>query len=67
MKVTVKVIDNIGYIKEGAIGRGFGAWSRAARIRDELKLVDFPKSLPVNQWRNLTAGRIEDVVLGSKK
>ncbi len=66
MKVTVKIIDNIGYIKEGAIGRGFGSWSRAARIRDQLQLLDLPKSIPVDQWRNLTAFRIEDVILGNK-
>ncbi len=67
MKVTVKIIDNVGYIKEGSIGVGFGSWSRAARIRDQLKLSGFPKSLPIDQWRNLTAGRIEDVVLGRPK
>ncbi len=65
MKITVKIIDNIGYIKKGSIGVGFGAWSRAARIRDTLKLVDFPKSLEEEQWRALTAHRIEDVILGS--
>jgi len=67
MKVTVKIIDNIGYIKEGSIGVGMGAWSRAARVRDQLGLSDFPKSLPLTQWRNLTAGRIEDIVFGSRK
>ena len=66
MKVTVKIIDNIGYIKAGSIGVGMGSWSRAARIRDELGLSDFPKSLPVDQWRMLTAGKIEDVTLGRK-
>ena len=67
MTVTVKIIDDIGYIKQGSIGVGFGSWSRAARIRDQLKLVDLPRSLPIDQWRNLTAGRIEDVTLGSTK
>ena len=67
MKVTVKIIDNIGYIKNGAIGIGFGAWSRAARIRDNLKLDGMPKSLPVEEWRNLTAHRIEDIIIGSKR
>ena len=67
MKVTVKIIDNIGYIKEGSIGVGMGAWSRAARVRDQLGLSDFPKSLPLTQWRNLTAGRIEDIIFGSRK
>jgi len=67
MKVTVKIIDNLGYIKSGSIGVGFGAWSRAARIRDSLKLSDFPKVLPENQWRQLNAHRIEDVVIGRSK
>ncbi len=58
---TVKIIDNVGYIKKGSIGRGFGAWSRAAKIRDELKLTDMPVSIPEDQWRSLTADRIEDV------
>ena len=66
MKVTVKIIDNTGYIKEGSIGVGFGAWSRAARIRDNLKLSGFPRSLPITQWRNITAERIEDVILGDQ-
>ncbi len=61
MKVTVKIIDNIGYIKKGAIGRGFGAWSRAAKIRDTLKLSRMPVSLPEEQWRRLTAERFADV------
>ncbi len=67
MKVTVKIIDNIGYIKEGSIGVGFGSWSRAARIRDSLKLDGMPKTLKLQDWRNLTAHRIEDVVIGSKR
>ncbi len=67
MTVTVKIIDNIGYIKAGSIGVGMGSWSRAARIRDQLELSALPKSLPVDQWRNLTAGKIEDVVLGGRK
>ena len=66
MTVTVKIIDNIGYIKKGAIGAGFGAWSRAARIRDRLELSDMPRSLPEHQWRQLTASRIEDVSIGPK-
>jgi len=61
MKVTVKIINNIGYIKKGSIGIGFSAWSRAAKIRDCLTLTDFPTSLPEDQWRSLTADRIEDV------
>ena len=64
MKVTVKIINNIGYIKEGSIGVGFGSWSRAARIRDQLKLSGFPKSLPIDEWRNITAEKIEDDILG---
>ena len=58
---TVKIIDGVGYVKKGSIGRGFGAWSRAAKIRDKLKLSRMPISLPEEQWRNLTADRIEDV------
>jgi hypothetical protein len=61
VKVTVKIINNIGYIKLGSIGVGFGSLSRAAKIRDSLKLADFPTSLPEDQWRSLTAYRIEDV------
>ena len=63
MTVTVKIIEKKGYIKRGAIGVGFGAWSRAARIRNALQLKDLPTSLPEEEWRNLTAERIEDVVL----
>ena len=58
---TVKIIDNVGYIKKDSIGRGFGAWSRAAKIRDTLKLSGMPVSLPEEDWRRLTADRIEDV------
>ena len=58
---TVKIINDIGYIKKGSIGRGFGAWSRGAKIRDVLKLSSMPVSLPEEDWRRLTADRIEDV------
>ncbi len=58
---TVKIINNIGYIKKGSIGAGFGAWSRAAKIRDKLNLSRMPISLPEDQWRALTADKIEDV------
>ena len=58
---TVKIINNVGYIKKDSIGRGFGAWSRGAKIRDTLKLSGMPVSLPEDQWRSLTADRIEDV------
>mgnify|MGYP000146159555 CR=1 FL=1 len=58
---TVKIINDIGYIKKDSIGRGFGAWSRAAKIRDTLKLSGMPVSLPEEDWRRLTADRIEDV------
>ena len=64
MNFTVKIIKeglkDIGYIKKGSIGVGFGAWSRAAAIRDNLKLAGFPKSLPEDEWRNLNADRIEE-------
>jgi hypothetical protein len=34
MKVDVKIIAGVGYIKKGTLGVGFGAWARAAKIRD---------------------------------
>ena len=58
---TVKIINGVGYIKKDSIGIGFGAWSRAAKIRDKLKLSGMPISLPEEQWHSLTADRIEDV------
>ena len=67
MTVTVKIIDNVGYIKAGSIGVGMGSWSRAARIRDQLELSGLPRSIPVEEWRNLTTGQIEDVSLGSQR
>ena len=60
---TVKIIDDKGYIKKGAIGVGFGAWSRAARIRNALKLSEMPISLPEEEWQALTAHRMEDITL----
>ena len=67
MTITVKIIENIGYVKKGSFGVGFGAWSRAARIRDHLQLSDLPRSVSEEHWRSLTAHRIEDVAVGSQK
>jgi hypothetical protein len=67
MTVTVKIIENVGYIKKGSLGAGFGAWSRAARIRDKLNLNDLPRSVTEDHWRSMTAQRIEDVSLGSQR
>ena len=61
--VTVKIIDNKGYIKRGAVGVGFGAWSRSGRIKKALALPQLPTSLPIEEWRALTADRMEDVIL----
>ena len=61
--VTVKIIDSKGYIKRGAVGVGFGAWSRSGRIKKALNLAGLPTSLPIEEWRALTAHRIEDVIL----
>ena len=65
MTVVVKIIDNKGYIARGAIGVGFGAWSRAARIRNALQLTELPVSVPPEEWQKLTAERLEEVRLSS--
>jgi len=61
MKVTVKIVGDKGYIEKGVIGVGFGAWGRAGSIKVQLGLPDFPKSLPQEEWRNITADKIVDV------
>lgn len=52
--VAVKIIDGVGYIKKGSIGIGFGAWGRAASIKKQLGLADYPKSVEEQEWQKLT-------------
>lgn len=61
MLVTVKIVGDKGYIKKGVIGVGFTAWGRAGSMKVQLGLPDYPKSLPEEEWRNITADRIVDV------
>jgi hypothetical protein len=61
MKVDVKIIAGEGYIKKGTLGVGFGAWARAAKIRDQLGLGGFPKSVSAEDWRGLNADKIRIV------
>ena len=57
--VSVKVIDNKGFIQQGSIGIGFGAWSRAASIRDQIGLSDVPQSVTKREWDNLNGAIVE--------
>lgn len=57
--VSVKVIDNKGFIKQGSIGIGFGAWGRAASIRDQIGLSDVPQSVPKKEWDTLNGTIVE--------
>ena len=57
--MQIKIVDNIGYIQKGAIGIGFGAWSRAWEIRQMFTLDDYPVSLPLEEWLALTTAPIE--------
>lgn len=63
--VSVKIVYTdgkpYGFIKKGSIGRGFGAWGRAGRIRAQLGLADFPKSLEESAWQSLHSDKIENV------
>ena len=52
--VRVKVIDGVAYHVRGAIGVGFGAWSRSAKIRDKLGLKELSRSLPLKEWDALS-------------
>ena len=61
MKTLVKIVGNKGYIKQGSIGIGFGAWGRAASIRIQLRLSDFPVSLEKNKWEALSFERIVEI------
>ena len=61
MKVDVKIIAGVGYIKKGTLGVGFGAWSRAAKIRNQLSLAGLPKSVSAEDWRELKADKISTV------
>lgn len=60
--ILVKIVDGVGYIKKGSIGRGFGAWGRAGRIKVTLGLSDFPKSVTPEEWERLT-GIVKQVEL----
>ena len=53
--VSVKVINDKGFIQQGSIGIGFGAWARAASIRDQIGLSDFPQSVSQKKWASLNA------------
>ena len=57
--VSVKVIDDKGFIQQGSIGIGFGAWTRAASIRDQIDLSDFPQSVTQKKWDSLNAPVVE--------
>ena len=57
--VSVKVIDNKGFIQQGSIGIGFGGWARAASIRDQIGLSDFPQSVTKKKWDSLDATIVE--------
>lgn len=65
--VSVKIVYTdgkpYGFITKGSIGCGFGAWARAARIRDQLGLGDFPKALEESAWKNLHSDMIKNVQL----
>lgn len=61
MKVTVKVVGDKAYIKKGVIGVGFGAWGRAGRIKVQLGLPDFPKSVSEHEWRGIVADKIVEI------
>ena len=57
--VSVKVIDDKGFIQQGSIGIGFRAWARAASIRDQIGLSDFPQSVTQKKWGSLNAPVVE--------
>jgi hypothetical protein len=48
------VVDGVAYHVRGAIGTGIGAWSRSAKIRDNLGLKKLPKGLPLKEWDALS-------------
>ena len=53
--IQVKVINNRGFIIHGAIGVGFGAWSRAGYIQKYCSLTELPQSVSRKEWLALDA------------
>jgi hypothetical protein len=51
--MQIKIIGDKGYILKGSIGIGFGAWGRAAWLRNTFKLADYPTSVQPEVWDKL--------------
>jgi len=61
--VDVKIRWGRAHIERGALGVGFGAWSRAAKLRDRLRLDALPSSLSSEDWHALQADEVLKVEL----
>lgn len=53
--IQVKELNNHGFIIHGALGVGFGAWSRAGYIQKYCSLKEVPKSISREEWIALDA------------
>ena len=51
--IRVKIVQGKGFHIQGALGVGFGAWSRSAHIKKTCGLAQLSTAIPQQQWDQL--------------
>ena len=61
-EIFVKVIKNVGFIKQGELNTGFFGWSQQSRIQQTLQL-DNIYVVTIDQFRRISAEKFETATI----